>query len=104
VAIKNFLQLDKENKVAVLGDMFELGEESLREHKHIVALLKHEKEVQAYFVGKDFYENKNDTENLHFFKTYDEFAQAFKAEKIENKTLLIKGSRGMALERTLELL
>lgn len=104
VAIKNFLQLDKQNKVAVLGDMFELGAESLQEHKHIVALLKHEEKVQTYFVGKDFYENKLDKEYLHFFKTFDEFAKALKTEKIENKTLLIKGSRGMALERTLELL
>ena len=84
--------------------MFELGAESLQEHKHIVALLKHEEKVQTYFVGKDFYENKLDKEYLHFFKTFDEFAKALKTEKIENKTLLIKGSRGMALERTLELL
>lgn len=104
VAIKNFLQLDKQNKVAVLGDMFELGEESLQEHKHIIALLKHEKEVTAYFVGKDFYANKLDKENLFFFDSFDAFSEAFKNQKIESKTLLIKGSRGMALERTLELI
>lgn len=104
VAIKNFLQLDKPNKVAILGDMFELGKESLREHKHIVALLKNEKEVTAYFIGKDFYSNKLDKKNLFFFETFDEFSEAFREEKMENKTMLIKGSRGMALERTLELL
>lgn len=104
VAIKNFLQLDKPNKVAILGDMFELGKESLHEHKHIVALLKNEKEVAAYFIGKDFYSNKLDKKNLFFFETFDEFSEAFREEKMENKTMLIKGSRGMALERTLELL
>lgn len=104
VAIKNFLQLDKPNKVAILGDMFELGKESLREHKHIVVLLKNEKEVTAYFIGKDFYSNKLDKKNLFFFETFDEFSEAFREEKMENKTMLIKGSRGMALERTLELL
>lgn len=104
VAIKNFLQLDKPNKVAILGDMFELGEESLKEHKHIIALLKHEKEVTAYFVGKDFYANKLDKDNLFFFDTFDAFSEAFKSQNIENKMLLIKGSRGMALERTLELI
>ncbi|MBA9074829.1 UDP-N-acetylmuramoyl-tripeptide--D-alanyl-D-alanine ligase [Flavobacterium gossypii] len=104
VAIKNFLQLDKPNKVAILGDMFELGKESLREHKHIVALLKNEKEATTYFIGKDFYSNKLDKKNLLFFETFDEFSEAFTKEKIENKTMLIKGSRGMALERTLELL
>jgi len=104
VAIKNFLQLDKPNKVAILGDMFELGKESLREHKHIVALLKNEKEVITYFIGKDFYSNMLDKKNLFFFETFDEFSEAFREEKMENKTMLIKGSRGMALERTLELL
>lgn len=104
VAIKNFLQLDKPNKVAILGDMFELGKESLREHKHIVALLKNEKEVITYFIGKDFYSNMLDKKNLFFFETFDEFSEAFRQEKMENKTMLIKGSRGMALERTLELL
>lgn len=104
VAIKNFLQLDKPNKVAILGDMFELGKESLPEHKHIVALLKNEKEVAAYFIGKDFYSNKLDKKNLFFFETFDQFSEAFREEKMENKTMLIKGSRGMALERTLELL
>ncbi|MCY1228790.1 UDP-N-acetylmuramoyl-tripeptide--D-alanyl-D-alanine ligase [compost metagenome] len=104
VAIKNFLQLDKPNKVAILGDMFELGKESLHEHKHIVALLKNDKEVITYFIGKDFYSNKLDKKNLFFFETFDEFSEAFREEKMENKTMLIKGSRGMALERTLELL
>ena len=104
VAIKNFLQLDKPNKVAILGDMFELGKESLREHKHIVALLKNEKQVATYFIGKDFYSNKLDKKNLFFFETFDEFSEAFRQEKMKNKTMLIKGSRGMALERTLELL
>lgn len=104
VAIKNFLQLDKKNKVAILGDMFELGEESLREHKNIVGLLKNESNVKTYFIGNHFYANKIDKEFLFFYETFDFFAEKFKEEKLENKMILIKGSRGMALERTLELL
>lgn len=104
VAIENFLQLEKKNKIAILGDMFELGEESLHEHKHVVALLKNEADVKTYFIGKDFYANKVDKETLFFFETFEAFTEAFKNEKLENNTILIKGSRGMALERTLELL
>lgn len=104
VAIKNFLQLDKKNKIAILGDMFELGDESLAEHKHVISLLKNKKDVQTYFVGKDFYANKLEKENLFFFPTFDKFAEDLKGKKLENNTILIKGSRGMALERTLELL
>lgn len=104
VAIKNFLQLDKENKIAILGDMFELGEESLQEHKNIIALLKEETDVKTYFIGSHFYANKIDSDFLFFYETFDAFATFFKEEKIQNKMILIKGSRGMALERTLELL
>ncbi len=104
VAIKNFLQLDKNNKIAILGDMFELGNESLEEHRHIISLLKNKKGVKTYFVGKDFYANKLEKEDLFFFPTFDEFAENLKSKKLENNMILIKGSRGMALERTLELL
>ena len=104
VAIKNFLQLEKVNKVAILGDMFELGEESLQEHKNIVALLKDESHVQTYFIGKDFYANKIENPFLFFYETFDEFSRVVIEEEWYNKIILIKGSRGMALERTLEFL
>ena len=41
VALQNFLQLEKSNKVIIIGDMFELGEESLTEHQSIINYLKH---------------------------------------------------------------
>lgn len=104
VAIKNFLQLDKENKVAILGDMFELGEESLEEHKQIIALLEKESEVKTYFIGSHFFANKINSEFVSFFETFDAFSSFIKEEKLQNQMILIKGSRGMALERTLELL
>jgi len=104
VAIKNFLQLDKGNKVAILGDMFELGEESLSEHKNIIALLEKESEVKTYFVGSHFYANKIESEFINFFENFESFSDFIKEEKLENKMILIKGSRGMALERALELL
>lgn len=104
VAIKNFLQLDKENKVAILGDMFELGEESLSEHKNTIALLEKEADVKTYFIGSHFYANKTESEFVNFFETFEAFSDFLKGEKLENKMILIKGSRGMALERTLELL
>lgn len=104
VAIKNFLQLEKENKIAVLGDMFELGEESFEEHKHIVSLLENEPEVKTYFVGSQFFANKMDSEFVFFHETFEDFSSFIKEEKLQNQLILIKGSRGMALERTLELL
>jgi UDP-N-acetylmuramoyl-tripeptide--D-alanyl-D-alanine ligase len=104
VAIDNFLQLDVTNKVMVLGDMFELGDESAEEHKAIVNLLSQKKDVDFYFVGKEFYFHRIERNNLCFFETFDAFSQYLNGLKIENSSILIKGSRGMALERTLQFL
>ena len=103
-AIDNFLQLDNPKKIAVLGDMFELGSESLEEHKNIVSLLLNKKNVTTYFIGNHFYKSKLDQSNMHFFETFDSFTETASQLKFENTTILIKGSRGMALERLLDYL
>jgi UDP-N-acetylmuramoyl-tripeptide--D-alanyl-D-alanine ligase len=102
VAIENFVQLDSVNKILILGDMFELGQESAQEHKIIINLLLNEENIICYFIGKEFYANKIDKENFYFYETFEAFSNFLKETKIENSSLLIKGSRGMALERVLE--
>ncbi|KUJ63415.1 UDP-N-acetylmuramoyl-tripeptide--D-alanyl-D-alanine ligase [Flavobacteriaceae bacterium CRH] len=102
VAIANFIQLDNSNKVMVLGDMFELGDESLSEHKIIVDSVLNQNESVCYFIGKAFHEHQVSNENVLFFETFDTFATFLKTKRFDNNTILIKGSRGMALERTLE--
>lgn len=102
VAIENFLQLENSKKVMILGDMFELGEESLQEHEAIVAMLCNDENVKCYFVGLAFYENKIEKDNFWFYDTFESFSNDFSKTKLNNATILIKGSRGMALERTLE--
>jgi UDP-N-acetylmuramoyl-tripeptide--D-alanyl-D-alanine ligase len=102
VALENFIQLDKNNKMVIIGDMYELGVESLAEHKAIVDFLKENSSFECHFVGKDFFANTIQNDNFHFYTTFEDFTQYLAKTKLENKTLLIKGSRGMALERTLE--
>jgi UDP-N-acetylmuramoyl-tripeptide--D-alanyl-D-alanine ligase len=104
VAIANFLQLDNQNKILILGDMFELGVESSQEHKAIVDLLSNEKNIISYFIGKEFYDNRIDKKDFNFYATFESFSNHLKETKLENSYLLIKGSRGMALERTLDFL
>ena len=103
VAIDNFLQLDQSNRVMVLGDMFELGSESLQEHEAIVSRLSPVKDCTCYLIGLEFYSNKIEKAHLKFFKSFDSFSDYFKGLTVSNSTILIKGSRGMALERTLQL-
>lgn len=102
VAITNFLQLENQNKIMILGDMFELGNESEQEHKIIIDSLLNQNKSVCYLIGKHFYENKVLSENIHFFESFDGFAVYLKTIQFNDNTILIKGSRGMALERTLE--
>lgn len=101
VAIDNFAQLKENNKILFLGDMFELGNESRNEHKNIIDLVE-KLNLETYFVGKCFYENKN--EKSLFFESFEALENHLKNNSITNKTILIKGSRGMALERILNLI
>lgn len=103
VAIENFKQLGNSNKIAILGDMFELGEESHKEHKQIVDSLSNQKDIICHFVGADFFANSTKNEKFYFHSTFDDLVNHIEERPIENSTILIKGSRGMALERTLDL-
>ncbi|MEO6175146.1 MAG: UDP-N-acetylmuramoyl-tripeptide--D-alanyl-D-alanine ligase [Flavobacterium circumlabens] len=102
VAIANFIQLDNSKKIMILGDMFELGNESSQEHKIIVDSVIGQNQSVCYLIGKDFYAHRISNENVFFFETFDAFADYLKTIKFNDNTILIKGSRGMALERTLE--
>lgn len=104
VAASNFLQLDNSNKIMILGDMFELGEESHQEHKAIVNSLLNAVNVSCYFIGKEFFKVKNETPAFHFYESFESFSDYLKDSKIKNSCILIKGSRGMALERVLNFL
>lgn len=102
-ALTNFIQLNAKAKIAILGDMFELGTESLEEHKKLIESLKKQPTIEVFFIGKDFYSNKTTDSHFNFFESYDDFMKHYQ-KKPHNSTILIKGSRGMALERTLDLL
>jgi UDP-N-acetylmuramoyl-tripeptide--D-alanyl-D-alanine ligase len=104
VALENFLQLQDESKVVILGDMYELGKDSLTEHKFIVDFLAENANFDCHFVGSDFFVNCFHKENLFFYKTFHDFSDQLSLLNFENNTILIKGSRGMSLERTLNYL
>ena len=101
VALINFAALKKENKLAILGDMFELGEDSEIEHQKIADVTNSLQLTDCYFVGEHFFK----TETHHQkFKTFEDFENFIKTNPIHQENLFIKGSRGMRLERVLELL
>ncbi len=101
-ALTNFFQLEENHKTTILGDMFELGTESFEEHQKIIALCKEQQNIYFFFVGKEFFNHKTDSEHLYFFKDFDELSQYLQKHSFTNQLILIKGSRGMKLERVLD--
>ncbi len=102
VALDNLNQLNKNPKFAILGDMFELGTSSKKEHQTIVDKLQELNFKTVYLIGKDFYRSEIKKANILQFKTFDDFKSYFKCPNIG--VMLIKASRGMALERVLNLI
>jgi UDP-N-acetylmuramoyl-tripeptide--D-alanyl-D-alanine ligase len=104
VAVANFAQLSHPSKLMILGDMFELGEESVHEHAALVQLVAQSAIPMTYFVGSALFDQQITLPTMRFFATFAEFEQFYKSQQIESSLILIKGSRGMALERAVELM
>ena len=107
VAIENIGKLQADRKVLILGDMFELGDESPAEHAAIIKKALDTDVAERIFIGKDFAGQesgiKNQESGVKFYSTAEDAIEALRSEPIRNSTILIKGSRGMALERLVEL-
>ncbi len=103
-ALDNFKQLHQDGKLLFLGDMFELGQTAESEHQFIVDYLEKNKVGQVYLVGRNFNNTIVKSESIQKFKDFEALKSHLENHSIQNSYLLIKGSRGMALERILELL
>jgi UDP-N-acetylmuramoyl-tripeptide--D-alanyl-D-alanine ligase len=102
VALENFSRHSGEPKIAFLGDMFELGKTASSEHQYIADLALELDLDKVFLIGENFHTTKT---SFKKFKDYDAMAAYLSKEKLAtNSNILIKGSRGMALERLLGLL
>lgn len=104
VALKNFSSMNGE-KAVVLGDMFELGDSSKIEHQNIADLAFKLRFNEIYLIGNYFHSiDKENLSNMKTFENREEAINYFSQHPIRSKTLLIKGSRGMQLEKIIEFL
>ncbi|CAM4195361.1 UDP-N-acetylmuramoyl-tripeptide--D-alanyl-D-alanine ligase [Pedobacter westerhofensis] len=102
-ALQNISSLTAANKVAIIGDMFELGPEAPEQHEEIARLALESGLNTVIFIGKNFNAVK-DQHTGEFFNTPAAALEWLEANPIKDSLVLLKGSRGMALEQLLPVL
>lgn len=99
-ALDNLAFIDAPNKIAIVGDMLELGASSAEEHLLIALKLKNMHLQQVVLVGSNFKQVSNKLPCLHF-NDNKELKHWYNEQHFENVIILLKGSRGIALEKML---
>jgi len=109
-ALENLAAMEHANKVVILGDMFELGDDSDLEHKKIVEKVANMKIAKAIFCGKAFSRSVHNLDVTltsavtSIFEDKSDLAKYLIDNPINNTLILIKASRGMGLETLVEYL
>ena len=101
LAIKSFDKSDLKNKILILGDMYELGKEQNKFHQEIVDYCKSLVVDRVFLIGQIF-SKTSFTEKFISCKNYKELLDNKDFKNIINSNILIKGSRGMQLEKIVD--
>ncbi len=102
-SINSFISTFPSSRSLILGDMLELGEKSLEEHSSVLELISKHHFNEVFLVGPVFkaVSKKN---SFKAFLNYNELIGFLKQHSIKEGAVLIKGSRGIQLEKVLEYL
>jgi UDP-N-acetylmuramoyl-tripeptide--D-alanyl-D-alanine ligase len=101
-AIEHFAKTEFANKVLILGDMFELGDESEAEHGALGKLVSELKFSKVILVGKNMIAASRTSDKTMYFENKTTLQEWLKENILKDSHILIKGSRGMGLETLLE--
>jgi len=99
-SIKSFFSNKSENNYLILGDMLELGNYSKEEHTKILELLKDYSVTKTFVVGRNFSELSENYDCIPFLDV-DQLCLYLQQNRISTGNILIKGSRGIRLEKAL---
>ncbi len=100
-AIENFSAMKMKNKFLILGDMLELGDESEKEHLDLLELLNQNELFNTLLVG-DIFSTLSTRYKFETFKTVDDLIVYLDKLNLKDQYVLIKGSRGIKLEKAIE--
>lgn len=104
LAIDNFNKQVFENKIVILGDMLELGEYSEQEHEKIIKQIENCTFKTVVFVGVQFFKLKDRFNHYYFYENIEDFKKDDTTNRISGSNILIKGSRGIQLEKIVNIL
>ena len=99
-AIENFFQIKADKKLMILGDMLELGADSVKEHQRVVDMVR-ESGAEVWLVGQNFASTQND---FRRFSDVEAVKSELRNNPLHDYTILIKGSNGIRLAQLPELL
>ncbi len=107
VALNNLDSVVSSCKVALLGNMLELGEDSVALHNEVIAKTLSMDLALTCLVGQEFAKCQAAypaSDSLRYFDTSDELASWLSDNQLSDATVLIKGSRGSRMEKVIEVL
>ncbi len=100
-AIQNFRNIKHSNKILILGDMFELGSSSQEQHQKIVELIR-DSNLNSILIGEAFWKTNISSPLITKYRQLNQVLNSSQIIKISQSLILIKGSRGMQLERLID--
>ena len=103
-AVENLASMNAPRKVLILGDMFELEGEAEKEHQMIGKLIREKGFKEILLCGELFGAAREEMPAAKYFKTRDELMTYLKNNPVSTATILVKASRGMGLEKIVDLL
>ncbi len=98
-ALSNLFVINKKNKVAVLGEMKELGKSSSQEHEDLLNILVRNKNINVILVGSNYSSFKDQFKDFIYFDDVDCLIKYIESNAIRNSYVLVKGSRSNKLEK-----
>jgi UDP-N-acetylmuramoyl-tripeptide--D-alanyl-D-alanine ligase len=101
-AIQNLAGMQAKSKVAIVGDMYELEAESEQEHSHVGELLLGSRIDKIFLCGPMMKAALKDDPRFHYFETKSSLMEYLLNNKLDSALILVKASRGMALETILD--
>lgn len=100
-ALTHFTALNAVRKIAILGDMLELGDYSEEEHRKIFTLAQAGLYQKIILVGEEFKKVAPDNSHVLWFETVEALKSWYHQQGFKQTTFLLKGSRGIGMEKML---